>query len=109
MIDFDGFYLVPTDEGEVEFKFFKATEGNDFGAKVDHTDIGDMYHVAFFRYKEGNLIFDECFDAIFADPVFYANGLIGGDIYATFMRKTTNSSEWWSDYLKHIGGSYDLG
>lgn len=105
MKDFDGFYLVPgKDETEVAFKFFRFTNSHEFGDKIDGTEIGDMYHVAFFRQTDKGVEFDDNFEAIFADPVVYANGLIGGNIFGTFLKKTEKSYEWWDDYLKSILG-----
>lgn len=103
MTDYDGFYLVPGETAEeIELKFFKAID-SDMGISVDCTDVGDMFHVIFFRHKEGKLVYDEHFEAIFADPVVYANGLAGGKIFGTFMRKTDKSHEWWNNYLKDLG------
>lgn len=105
MKDFDGFYLLPgRDETEAAFKFFKFKDSSELGNTIDGSDIGDMYHVAFFRKTDSGVEFDENFEAIFADPVVYANGLLGGNIFGTFLKKTENSDIWWNDYLKDVLG-----
>jgi hypothetical protein len=43
---------------------------------------------------------NDTFEAIFADPVVYAEGLIGMDIYGTFVKKTEEAQKWFDEYLK---------
>jgi len=106
MKDFDGFYLIPgNNEREIEYRFFKFHDDKSLGDKVDGTDVGDMYHVAFFKQKkDGDVEFDDCFEAIFADPVVYSKNLYGMNIFGTFLKKRENSPEWWDDYLKSVLG-----
>lgn len=54
----------------------------------------------FKRGEDGDPVFDEHFEAIFADPQFYVEGLIGAELYGCVLRKTTNSGKWWDDYLE---------
>lgn len=100
-IEYDGFYFLPgNDDNELNFSFFKFTEKKYCGKPVDSTSIGDMYYVAFFRRDDAGLpVFDESFEAIFADPTVYVNGLIGSDLYGCVLRKTDKSKKWWNDYL----------
>lgn len=103
MKDYDGFYLVPGAEGSLDIKYFKYKDPKEFGEKKDHTDVGDMYHVAFFRkHDDEHLVFEEHFEAIFADPLVYVKGLSGGRIFGTFLRKSERSNEFWEDYLNDV-------
>lgn len=100
--NFDGFYFLPVDEEEegMKFAYFRVTDEECKGAPVGGTDIGDMFHIAFFkRDDDGEPVFDEHFEAIFADPQFYVEGLIGAELYGCVLRKTTGSGKWWDDYL----------
>lgn len=101
MKDFDGFYFLPGDnENEMQFAYFKVNEEHFSGKPVDGTEIGDMFHIAFFRQEEdGTPTFDEDFEAIFVDPTVYVEGLIGGNLYGCVFRKTEKSNTWWSEYL----------
>lgn len=100
--DFDGFYLTPgEDEGSLSLSYFDFKDDFDKGKKVGGTDVGDMYHVIFFKRSEDNLPeLDDHFEAIFGDPETYIRGLIGANIYGCFVRKTENSFKWVDDYLK---------
>lgn len=99
--DYDGFYFVPGEEdNEMNLSFFKFKEEMPAGKPIGGTKIGDMYYVAFFRPDdEGMPIFDESFEAIFADPTVYIHSLIGSDLAGCILRKTENSHIWWDDYL----------
>jgi hypothetical protein len=99
--EFDGFYFLPGDEDDqLKFAYFKVGENHPTGEKVETTQIGDMYHVAFFKESEdGHPKFDEEFEAIFADPATYITNLIGCSLYGCMFRKTENSSKWWNEYL----------
>lgn len=101
--NFDGFYFLPVDEEEegMKFAYFRVTDEECKGEPVGGTDIGDMFHIAFFkRGEDGDPVFDEHFEAIFADPQFYVEGLIGAELYGCVLRKTTKSGKWWNDYLE---------
>ena len=99
--DFDGFYFLPGEEdNQLKFAYFKVGENHPTGDKVNTTQIGDMYHVAFFKENENGLPeFDGEFEAIFADPTIYITNLIGCSLYGCIFRKTENSSKWWNEYL----------
>ena len=104
--EFDGFYVVPK-EGEeadnMELRFFTFKEDKDYGEPIEHTELGYKYHVAFFKEQEdGEIVLNDCFEAIFADPVTYAKGLLGSKLFGTFIRKTEKSSDWFDDYLKKV-------
>ena len=99
---FDGFYLMPGDEeGSLSLSYFDFKDEFDKGKKVGGTDVGDMYHVIFFKQGGDSLPeLDDHFEAIFGDPETYIRGLIGANIYGCFVRKTENSFKWVDDYLK---------
>ncbi len=102
--EYDGFYILPGDDeddpGGINLAFFKFKEGEHMGEPVETSPLGDRYHVAFFqRDVNGDPMFDEQFEAIFADPSVYAQGLVGGGIYGCILRKTEKSSKWWEEYL----------
>ena len=101
MENYDGFYFLPgDDEYELNLAFFKFKEGDFDGQPVDSSALGDMYHIAFFRRDaNGDPMFDEEFEAIFADPSVYVKGLVGSELYGCVLRKTDKSTTWWREYL----------
>jgi hypothetical protein len=105
--EYDGFFIMPGDEeGEVELRYFTFKE--DFGESIDNTQVGNMYHVALFKDNETDMEFNDCFEAIFADPVVYATNLAASNLYGTFVRKTAKSNDWFDDYLKKTLDSVTL-
>lgn len=110
MDDYDGFYIVPGDDSEtMQISFFKFKEEAGLGQPVDNTDLGYKYHVVFFKQEDDDPIeMNDCFEAIFADPVTYAKGLLGSNLYGTFLKKTQNSGNWFDDYLRKTLGSVKL-
>ena len=100
--DYDGFYFLPgDDDGELKLAYFTLKEEEFRGEPIDNIDLGDMYHIAFFRWSHNNEpVFDEQFEAIFADPSTYIKNMIGADLYGCVLRKTDKSGKWWKDYLK---------
>jgi hypothetical protein len=104
--DFDGFYILPhkQDDG-LRLSFFDFNDDFEKGKKIDHTSLGDMYHVVFLKQGEdGNPEFDDHFEAIFADPEVYVKGLLGANVYGCMVRKTENSYKWVEEYLKKLLG-----
>lgn len=103
--EYDGFYILPGDDeedpGGINITYFKFTEKEFIEAKpIETTTMGDKYHVAFFRKDvNGDPMFDDSFEAIFADPSIYAQGLVGAQIYGCVLRKTEKSTKWWKEYL----------
>lgn len=101
--EYDGIYFLPAEEDEYGMKlvYFTYKDGEDYGKPVSGNEIGHMYHVAFFRSDDDGLpVFDEHFEAIFADPSVYITGLAGSDLYGCVLRKTEKSGKWWDNYLK---------
>jgi len=46
--DFDGFYILPHREDDgLRLSYFDFNDDFEKGKKIDHTSIGDMYHVVF--------------------------------------------------------------
>jgi hypothetical protein len=101
-INFDGFFFTPGEyEDELQLSFFEFQKKKDRGEKIEHTQLGDKYHIAFFKMNEkGVLEFDESFEAIFADPLVYVKNLVGGRLGGCVLRKTTKSTKWFKNYLK---------
>ena len=101
MKDYDGFYFLPgDDEDGLNLAYFKFKDGEFDGKPIGATELGDMYHIAFFkRDANGDPMFDEQFEAIFKDPSVYIQGLVGANLYGCILRKTEKSSEWWDEYL----------
>ena len=105
--DFDGFYILPhrDDDNGLKLSFFDFTDDFEKGEKIEHTSLGDKYHVIFLTQGEdGNPELDDHFEAIFADPEVYVKGLLGANIYGCMVRKTENSWKWVEEYLKRLLG-----
>jgi hypothetical protein len=98
--EYDGIFFLPTgDSDELSFNYFKFQD--EFIAEpIESTPVGHKYHVAFFKPdEEGNPMFDEQFEAIFADPAVYLRGLAGMDLFGCIAKKTEKSAKWWESYL----------
>jgi hypothetical protein len=98
---YDGIYFLPGDsEEELSLSYFELKEEELKGEPIDNSSIGDMFHIAFFKWSDGgNPVFDGHFEAILADPTVYLKNLVGADVYGCVLRKTENSAKWWQDYL----------
>lgn len=106
-IEYDGIYFLPGDEeNELMISYWSFKDKDLAKAKpVDNNQMGDMYHVAFFKRNEkGEPSFDDAFEAIFADPSIYVNNLAGVGVYGCMVKKTEKSSEWFDDYLQRTVG-----
>jgi hypothetical protein len=109
--NYDGFYFLPgrTDIESFSLAFFNLKGEFENGKPVNGTDLGDMYHVAFFkRDANGNPAFDDAFEAIFRDPTVYVEGLEGAEIYGCIVRKTDKSEKWFAEYLEKTKGALML-
>jgi len=99
----DGIYFLPGDEDDellISHWEFKSDSEFSGGIPVDGSEIGNCYHIAFFRKdEEGNPVFDEHFEAIFGDPDAYIRSLTGCGLYGCMVKKTTKSAKWFEDYL----------
>lgn len=105
--DYDGFYILPhrDDDNGLKLSFFDFTDDFEKGEKIEHTSLGDKYHVIFLTQGEdGNPELNDHFEAIFADPEVYVKGLLGANIYGCMVRKTENSWKWVEEYLKRLLG-----
>jgi hypothetical protein len=104
--DFDGIYFLPGDEeGELVLSFFDFKEEMAGGKPIKVSDIGHMYHIAFFkRDEDGKPKFDDAFEAILADPATWIGNLAGAGVYGCAIRKTEKSSDWFDDYLQRTVG-----
>lgn len=99
--DYDGFYFLPGEKDDtVEFSFFKFKDDKKMGDLIEDSPMGAKYHVLFLKDNDGEIEFDDHFEAIFADPLVYVKNLYGSGIYGTFLKKTEKSGDWWDNYLK---------
>ena len=101
-IEYDGFYFLPGEEDdELSLKFFQFDGSLAEAKKVDsQSKIGDLWHIAFFtKDEEGLPVFDETFEAIFADPEVYVRNLCGTGLYGCVLRKTDKSANFFENYL----------
>jgi hypothetical protein len=98
---YDGIYFLPGDsDEELSLSYFELKEEEFKGEPIDDNGVGDMFHIAFFKWSDGgNPVFDGHFEAILADPTVYLKNLVGADVYGCVLRKTENSAKWWQDYL----------
>lgn len=101
--EYDGVYFLPGDDDtELNVSYFTYDEA-DIGEKVQGNSVGDFYHIAFFKSDDtGKPVYDETFDAILGDPSVYIRNLIGANLFGIIVRKTTNSKEWFEDYLNSV-------
>lgn len=102
--EYDGFHFLPhpENEGEFFFQFFslKRTDGTSEGTEpLCTSSVGDMYNVMLMKDTEKELVVVDVFQAIFSDPTVYAEGLVGTDIYGTFVKHTEHAKQWWKDYV----------
>jgi len=99
----DGIYFLPGDEDDellISHWEFKPDSEYHGGTPLDGSEIGNCYHIAFFRKdEEGNPVFDEHFEAIFGDPDAYIRSLTGCGLYGCMVKKTNKSAKWFEDYL----------
>jgi len=104
--EYDGIYFIPDPDSEenddLEIQFFRFKDDNQKDAKpIENNSVGYKYHVAFFkRDVNGDAMFDDSFEAIFADPLVYVKNLAGANCYGCILKKTEKSAEWFDDYLK---------
>jgi hypothetical protein len=89
--DFDGIYFLPGDEDdELVLSFFDFQKDMAGGKPIKVSELGHMYHIAFFKRDKNNRpMFDDSFEAILAGCV---------------IRKTEKSDAWFDDYLKKTMG-----
>ena len=108
MANYDGVLFLPTDDEDgFEFRFIQYKQ--DFGPAVEFTEIGEKYHVAFFRRDEaGDFTFYETFEAIFSDPLTYIRNLAGCNLFGTMAKKKANTTEWFETYLTDMKTSVTM-
>ncbi len=101
---YDGVFFFPAvdDDGDdvMAFNFWSFDGKYANKESVEATDIGNMFHVAFFKEGEEGYVIDDTFEAIFADPKVYLEGLVGSRLFGVMCRKTANSTKWFQNYLK---------
>ena len=103
---FDGFWFLPCDEEGLNLSFFTFKDEYGGGDPIGGNQIGDNYHLAFFKEnEEGMPEFDDAFEAILGDPQSYVKNLVGAGLYGCVVRKTTKTGKWFEDYLTSVVGS----
>jgi hypothetical protein len=103
---FDGFWFLPCDEEGLNLSFFTFKDEYGGGTPIGGNQIGDNYHLAFFKENEEGLPeFDDAFEAILGDPKTYIKNLVGAGLYGCVVRKTTKTGKWFEDYLTSVVGS----
>jgi hypothetical protein len=103
---FDGFWFLPCDEEGLNLSFFTFKGEYGGGTPIGGNQIGDNYHLAFFKENEDGLPeFDDAFEAILGDPESYIKNLVGAGLYGCVVRKTTKTGKWFEDYLTSVVGS----
>lgn len=102
-IEYDGFVIVPENSEESKIVYFNLNDGHEKAAPIENSELGDMYHVVYFKMNADNtdIEFDDTFEAIFIDPVYYARRLLPS-FYCMIVRKTDKSVKWFEDYLKDL-------
>lgn len=101
---YDGIFFLPgDDEDETVFQFFNFKDDMAGGVLVEGSDVGPMYHIAFFREGEdGKPVFDDHFEAIIGDPHTYLKNISG--LYGCMVKKTDKSPKWFEEYLYKTAG-----
>ena len=103
---YDGFWFLPNEEEGLKISYFTFGEEFGGGSPVGGNQLGDTYHLAFFKEnEEGMPEFDDAFEAILGDPQTYIKNLVGAGLYGCVVRKTTKSGKWFEDYLTSVVGS----
>ena len=103
---FDGFWFLPCEEEGLNLSFFSFKNEYGGGTPIGGNQLGDNYHLAFFKENEEGLPeFDDAFEAILGDPESYIKNLVGAGLYGCVVRKTTKTGKWFDDYLKSVVGS----
>jgi hypothetical protein len=103
---FDGFWFLPCEEEGLNLSFFTFKDEYGGGTPIGGNQLGDNYHLAFFKENEEGLPeFDDAFEAILGDPESYIKNLVGAGLYGCVVRKTTKTGKWFNDYLTSVKDS----
>lgn len=109
---YDGVFFFPAvdEEGDdvMAFNFWSFTGNFANKESVGATEMGNMFHVAFFKENEGGFEIDDTFEAIFTDPKVYLEGLAGSNLFGVICRKTANSSSWFREYLQETMNKFKV-
>jgi hypothetical protein len=97
--EYDGFHMMPSDDDKITFSFFKINEKYLQGETIGKSSVGDNYNVLLLKHDSEGVHINDVFEAIFSDPVVYAERLVGMNLYGTFVKKTEESQKWFNDYL----------
>lgn len=110
---YDGVFFFPAidEEGDdaMAFNFWSFTGKYANKESVEATELGNKFYVAFFKQDENDeFVIDDTFEAIFADPKVYLEGLTGSDLFGVLCRKTANSQTWFQEYLKTVSEKFKI-
>jgi len=104
---YDGFHFLPDsqDENSVQFQYFNLETDSPEYTNSDFenvTDNGPVYNVVLLKGVGDGSGVELCdvFEAVFSDPSVYAEGLIGTEIFGTFVRKNKKCESFWNNYLQ---------
>jgi len=98
-LDYDGIYFLPDGEGGYNLAYFIYEDPY----KSRLIDDDNKYHIAFFYDDEnGEVKFDETFEAIFHHPETYLKTLVGSKFYGVIARKTEKSKEWINKLIEKV-------
>jgi hypothetical protein len=102
---YDGLFFYPQFEEEqhVDYKIELFEFNDKRNSKVQGTEVGDLYLIAFFKSDSETVIkLDDNFEAIFVDPLTYIKNLIGSKLYGIMVKKTKKSEKWFKGMLKNL-------
>ncbi len=108
-LTYDGFYFsfIDFEEGEERkdpLSFFKIASDKTLSNEpsVKHS-VGDTFLMAFLKFDDNAIpVFEETVEAILADPVVYAQNLIGSGLFGCIVRKTPRGKAWFDEhYVKN--------
>jgi hypothetical protein len=112
-VAYDGVFFFPAvdDDGDdaTAYNFWSFTGKFADKKSVEATEVGNKFHVAFFREdNEKGFMIDDIFEAIFADPKVYLEGLNGSNLFGVLCRKTEISKEWFESYLEETSKKLNI-
>lgn len=102
---YDGVFFFPAvnEEGDdvMAFNFWSFNGKYANKKSIEDTEVGNKFFVVFFKQdEEDGFVIDDTFEAIFADPKVYLEGLVGSNLFGVLCRKTSNSHTWLKKYVK---------
>lgn len=109
--EYDGFHFTPPESEEkgLRFDFFTLIDDYANGQKIDTTDHGDCWLVAYVKADDDEKIYlDDIFEFVIEDPLNYIHSLIGTGVYGCIVRKTDKSIKWFNNYVENVKNLYAM-